>query len=124
MELSKTIMIAEDVQIFHDLYTELLEDTDYRLIHAYDGDEALLELEKEKPDLIILDMAMDMMTGDTFLLYLKSMSECKDIPVIVSSVFSQNDYKNLKEIDPKLVYIEKYKLTKEKLFEEVEKRLQ
>ena len=67
---------------------------------------------------------MDMVTGDTFFLYLKSMPECADIPVIVISAFSQKGYKGLKEIDPKLVYIEKSKLTGEKLLEEVERKLQ
>ena len=82
--MGKAIMIVDDDQVFHDLYTEMLEDTDYRLIHVYDGEEALLELEKEKPDLIILDMILDMMTGDTFFLYLKSKPECADIPVAES----------------------------------------
>ena len=30
----KTIMIIDDDQVFHDLYTEMLEDTGYRLIHV------------------------------------------------------------------------------------------
>ena len=47
MAKTKTIMIIDDDQVFHDLYTEMLEDTDYRLLHAYDGDEALLKLEEK-----------------------------------------------------------------------------
>ncbi|MBT6049019.1 MAG: response regulator, partial [Candidatus Scalindua sp.] len=54
--MSKKIMIVEDDQSFHDLYTELLEDTDYKIICTYDGEEAMEKLEEEKPDLIILDM--------------------------------------------------------------------
>ncbi len=61
--MSKTIMIVEDEQNFHDLYSEILEDTDFRLIHAYDGDEALAKLEEEKPDLIILDSLLNTGTG-------------------------------------------------------------
>ncbi|MHC4270183.1 MAG: response regulator [Planctomycetota bacterium] len=67
--MGKNIMIVDDDRVFHDLYTEMLEDTKYSLIHTYDGDEALLELEQEKPDLIILDMLMDLVTGETFFLY-------------------------------------------------------
>ena len=83
--MGKTIMVVDDDQVFHDLYTEMLEDTEYRLIHVYDGDEALAELEQEKPDLFILDIVMDMVTGDTVLLYLKSMPKCENIPVIIIS---------------------------------------
>jgi Response regulator containing CheY-like receiver, AAA-type ATPase, and DNA-binding domains len=111
-------MIVEDDQVFHDLYTEMLEDTDYKLIHAYDGDEALLELEKEKPDLIILDIVMDMVTGDTFRLYLKSMPGCEDIPVIIISSQSKRNYKNLKDVEPNLTFLDKT-VTKEKLLDEI-----
>jgi hypothetical protein len=65
-----------------------------------------------------------MVTGDTFFLYLKGMPEYADVPVIMISAFSQKEYKGLKEIDPKLVYIEKSKLTEEKFLAEVEKKLQ
>ena len=122
--MDKKILIVEDEQSFHDLYKEMLEGKGYDIVSAYDGDEALGKVEQENPDLIIMDILMDMVTGDTFFLYLKGMPESEDIPVIVISAFSQKDYKGLKEIDPKLVYIEKSKLTEEKLLEEVEKKLQ
>ncbi len=120
--MGKSIMIVEDDQVFHDLYTEMLEDTDYRLIHVYDGDEALPELEKEKPDLIILDMLMDMVTGDTFFLYLKGMPECADIPVIIISSQPKREYKNLRDIDTNLTFLDKT-VTKEKLIDEIKARI-
>ena len=120
--MAKTIMIIDDDQVFHDLYTEMLEDTDYRLIHAYDGDEALLKLEEEKPDLFILDMLMDMMTGDTVLLYLKSMPECEEIPIIVISGQPKRSYKSLKDVDPNLTFLDKT-VTHEKLIQEIKARI-
>ncbi len=118
MELSKTIIIAEDDQIFHDLYTEMLEDTDYRLIHVYDGEEALLEVEKEKPDLIILDITMNLVTGDMFFQYLRNILLCEDIPVIIISSQSKRDYKSLMDVEPNLTFLDKT-VTKEKLLEEI-----
>ncbi|HJO48154.1 MAG TPA: response regulator, partial [Candidatus Scalindua sp.] len=64
--MSKTVMIVEDEHAFHELYEKMLEDTNYELIRAYDGNEALSKLHEVKPDIIILDMLMDMMMGDTF----------------------------------------------------------
>jgi CheY-like chemotaxis protein len=122
--MAKKILIIEDEEPFHVLYKAMLEDKNYDIVRSYDGDEALEKVKQEKPDLIITDILMDMVTGDTFFLYLKSMPGCEGIPVIVISAFSQKDYKSLKEIDPKLVYIEKSKLTMETLLEEVEKKLQ
>ena len=115
-------MIIDDDPVFHDLYTEMLEDTDYRLIHSYDGDEALLKLEDEKPDLFILDMLMDMMTGDTLYLYLKGMPECIGIPIIVISSMPKQSYKSLKDVDPNLTFLDKT-VTKEQLIQEIKAKI-
>jgi CheY-like chemotaxis protein len=120
--MAKTILVVDDDQVFHDLYTEMLEDTDYRLIHTYDGDEALEKVEQEKPDLIILDIIMDMVTGDTFFLYLKSMPECENIPIIIISSQRKRDYKSLKDIEPNLTYLDKA-VTKEKLLDEIKAKI-
>ncbi len=120
--MAKTIMVVDDDQVFHDLYSDMLEDTDYRIIHAYDGDEALSKLEEEKPDLFILDMLMDMMTGDTVFLYLKSMPECEEIPIIVISSQSKRSYKSIMGVDPNLVCLDKT-VTKDKLIEEVKAKI-
>ena len=117
--MSKKIMIVEDEKAYHDLYKIMFEGKDYDINYAYDGDEAMQALEHNKPDLIILDMLLDMVTGDTFFLHIKGMPKYADIPVIIISSFSKKQYKNLKKIDPNLVYIEKPYLTKEKLLEEV-----
>jgi CheY-like chemotaxis protein len=121
-KLIKTILIVEDEHNFHDLYELMLEGTGCEIIRAYDGYEALEKLTEKKPDLIILDILLDMMTGDTFFLYLKSMPEYVDIPVIMVSSFPARKYKNLRQIDPGLVFLKKQHLTKERLLDEVEKK--
>ncbi len=102
---------------------KVFEGKGYDIVSAYDGGEALEKVEQEKPDLIITDILMDMVTGDTFFLCLKGMRGCADVPVIVISAFSQKDYKSLKHIDPNLVYIEKLNLTEKILLKEVERKL-
>jgi CheY-like chemotaxis protein len=120
--MGKTIMIVEDDNHFQKLYTNLLEDTEYEIMRAYDGDEALELLEKKKPDLIILDMLLDMVTGDTFFLYLKGMPDCEDIPIIVVSNASKRDYRNLLDLDPNLVFLDKA-LISETLVEEINAKI-
>ncbi len=121
--MTKKIMIIDDEREFHEIYAIMLEGRGYDLINAYDGNEAMQMLDGNVPDLIILDMIMDMVTGDTFFLYLKGFNELSDIPLIIISSIPQKQYNNLKKIDPKLVYINKAKLTKEILLEEVDKKL-
>lgn len=116
-------MIVDDEQSCHDHYEKMLRDTDYRIIRAYDGDEALAKLEEKKPDLMIIDMILDMMTGDTLFLYLKSMPGFDDIPVIMASSLSSRSYKNLKKIDPDLVFLDKAIIKKERLVKEIKAKI-
>ncbi len=119
--MSKTVMIVEDEHHYHEIYEQMLEDTNYELIRAYDGVEALSRLHEVKPNIIILDMLMDMMTGDTFFLLLKSMSEFADIPVIIISALPESEFKNLRKLDPNLIYIDKMDVTRQRLFDELKK---
>lgn len=120
--MRKNIMIVEDEKRYHDMYTMMLEDTVYEIIRAYDGDEAMEKLEEKQPDLIILDILLDMVTGDTFFLYLKGIPEFADIPIIILSNSSRRDYKNLNKIDPNLVFLSK-NITKERLIEEIQAKI-
>jgi CheY-like chemotaxis protein len=121
--MAKKIMIIDDEREFQEIYAIMLEGRGYNLTYAYDGDDAMQMLDDNIPDLIILDMAMDLVMGDTFFLYLKGLKKLSDIPIIIISSMPQIQYNNLKEIDPALVYLDKVKLTKEILLEEVDKKL-
>lgn len=115
-------MIVEDNKNFHTLYETILKDTEYKFVHVYDGYEAMEKLEETVPDLIILDLQMDMVTGDTFFVYLKNMPDYVSIPVIIISSYPERLYGHLRETDPNLVFIEKRHLTRERLIDEVNKR--
>ncbi len=54
----KKILIVEDDISIHNLVKEVLEKERYIVLNAYSGTEALLILEKEKPDLILLDLML------------------------------------------------------------------
>ncbi len=121
--MAKKIMIIDDEKDFQEIYALMLEGRGYNLIYAYDGEEAMQLLDDNIPDLIILDMVMDMVTGDTFFLHLKGFKEFSDIPIIIISSIPQKQYKSLIKMDQTLVYLNKTALTKERLLEEVDKKL-
>jgi CheY-like chemotaxis protein len=121
--MAKRILIVEDEKPFHEIYEAMLEGKGYDIIYAYDGGEAMEKVQQEKPDLIIADILMNVVSGDTFVLYLKGMPEYADVPVIIISSMPQKQFNNLKEIDPKLVYLNKADLTTKRLIEEVAKKL-
>ena len=76
--MKKIMIIDDDVHISNMLQTALTNEG-YLIIQAYSGTEALLLLEKERPDLILLDLMLPGLTGEEIL------PKIKNIPVIVVS---------------------------------------
>ena len=121
--MTKTIMIVENNEYFHDLYQTMLKELECKFIHAYDGYEAMEKIEETIPDVIILDMLMDMVTGDTFFMYLKSIPEYATIPVIIISSSPERLYSHLRKAKPGLIFIEKRHLTRNRLVDEVNNKI-
>ncbi|MCS0653275.1 response regulator transcription factor [Cytobacillus firmus] len=59
----KKILIAEDEEILRMLIADTLEDGDFEVDEAEDGEEALKQLEIKQYDLVILDYMMPGLTG-------------------------------------------------------------
>jgi len=79
----RKILVADDEKNVVHLLVDYLEACGYKAIYAYDGKSALEKAEKEKPDLIILDIAMPVMDGFEVLRRLQSNTKTKDTPVIM-----------------------------------------
>ena len=75
----KTILIVEDNTDIHNLLKEVLENEKYRVLDSYSGTEALMVLEREKVDLILLDLMLPGLNGEEII------KKVKDIPIIVIS---------------------------------------
>jgi CheY-like chemotaxis protein len=58
----KTILIVEDMEINIDLLTQILEG-DYNLLIAKDGMQGVDLTEKNKPDLVLMDISLPVMDG-------------------------------------------------------------
>jgi two-component system cell cycle response regulator DivK len=77
----KRILIVEDVEINMDLVVQLLEDK-YELIVATDGVQAVAQAEANRPDLILMDMALPVMDGWEATRRIKANEALKHIPII------------------------------------------
>ena len=79
------ILIVDDDEDLHTLYSLYLHGESFQVVRAFNGKQALEVVEKEHPDLIVLDMIMPVMDGEEF--FIKLRTEKKDkTPVIVASV--------------------------------------
>ena len=120
--MSKKILIIEDEEDFFFFYTMMLEGTDYIVNRALDGKQAFEKIKEDKPDLIILDLLLDQMTGDAFLRQLKSDPMYANIPIIIASSFSPRSYKTIFVMDPTFVFLEK-PFTQERLLAEIKAKI-
>ena len=75
----KTILVVEDDMDIHNLIKEMLEKENYHVLSSYSGTEALMVIEKEKIDLILLDLMLPGLNGEEII------KKIKDIPIIVIS---------------------------------------
>lgn len=75
----KTIAIVDDDLPIGNLLETLLRQEGYRILRAYSGTEALMLLERERPDLILLDLMLPGLSGEEVL------PKISGIPVIVVS---------------------------------------
>ncbi len=54
----KTVLVVDDEQDVRDSVKRVLELNGYRVLTAVDGDDCLLKIQQERPDLILLDIMM------------------------------------------------------------------
>jgi len=82
--MSKKILIIDDDPVVVKYLQTLFTDNGYEAVSAADGAEGFDVLQREKPDLITLDLQMPEEWGPRFYRKL-SKSPFKDVPVIVIS---------------------------------------
>ena len=75
----ETILIVEDNIDIHNFIKEVLEKKKYKVLDAYSGTEALMLIEKENINLILLDLMLPGLNGEEII------RKIKNIPIIVIS---------------------------------------
>jgi DNA-binding response OmpR family regulator len=84
--LMKKILIVDDEEVIRMLYGEELEDEGYEVITTGSGHDLVGLIEREEPDLIILDIKMAEHNGLDLLQDVRK--EFYNIPVILCSAYS------------------------------------
>jgi len=79
------VLIIDDEYNIRLLYKEEFQDEGYDVAVAESADQAIPEIRKNKPDIVILDINMPGTDGIEFMRWLKE--EKSDIPVVICSAF-------------------------------------
>lgn len=83
------ILWVEDDVFLSEIIARKLATQGCKLIHATNGEEALSMVEKEMPQIILLDILLSGMDGFEILKLIKSNPKVKDIPVVLLSNLGQ-----------------------------------
>ncbi|MDD4287765.1 MAG: response regulator [Candidatus Peribacteraceae bacterium] len=85
-----SILIAEDDAVLREVYVKKFSIAGFKIRAVQDGQEAIQEIEKEKPDIVILDLNMPVLDG--FAVLERFPRAQRTFPIIVLSNFG--DTKN------------------------------
>ncbi len=78
----KTILLIEDYADNARLVMRTLKPYDYRVLHAADGETGLLMAIDEKPDLILLDLGLPDVEGQTLISLIRNAPGLERVPII------------------------------------------
>jgi len=97
MKMGKKILVVDDETQLVEMVAMRLEANDYEVVTAADGQEALNQAKKERPDLMILDLMLPKMDGYKVCGLLKKDSKFSKMPIIIFSARAQQEDKRLAE---------------------------
>ncbi len=84
--MEKVLCVDDDLSLLR-LYQDELSEEGYKVILAKDGKEALGKFEKEKPQVVVMDIRMPVMDGIEALTAI--MGKDRQIPVILNTAYPQ-----------------------------------
>ena len=87
----KKILIIEDEPNIIEILREMGTSLEYEIIEARNGEDGLISIQDNHPDLIILDIMLPKKDGIAILKEFRSQERGKDIPVIVFTNLEPTD---------------------------------
>ena len=86
--MTKRILVVEDQEDNRQIIRDMLAGTDYEIIEAENGEEALAAVAKQRPDLILMDIQLPIMDGYTATRRIKADPALRSIPIIAVTSYA------------------------------------
>ncbi len=84
-----TVLLVEDEPAQREVLAYNLEAEGFRVLRAGDGEEAMMMVEEDAPDIILLDWMLPNISGIEICRRLKTRPNCRDVPIIMISARSE-----------------------------------
>ncbi len=89
------ILVVEDDRNLSELIKMRLEENGFEVVTAYDGLEAISQVRKHKPDLIVLDLMLPRLDGYQVCTIIKNYETFSKIPIIILTARSSIEAKEI-----------------------------
>jgi CheY-like chemotaxis protein len=84
----RTVLIAEDNPVNRELLRELLEIRGYAVIETCNGQEAMEQLQKGQPDILLLDLNMPVLDGFGTIERIRKHPRYRTLPVLAVTAYA------------------------------------
>jgi DNA-binding response OmpR family regulator len=91
----KKVLIVDDQPSIATVLGDILEDANFEIINAVNGEVGISKAKSEKPDLILMDIMMPIKDGFTAIRELRAMDEFKNTPIFILSAKGESRDENL-----------------------------
>ena len=86
--MSKRILVVEDQEDNRQILRDLLGNAGYELIEAENGEEALVAVARQRPDLILMDIQLPVMDGYEATRRIRTNPDLKSVPIIAVTSYA------------------------------------
>src|SRR5438477_7737492 len=86
--MTKRILVVEDQEDNRQILRDLLANAGYEMLEAEDGQQALVSIAKQRPDLILMDIQLPVLDGYEATRRIKADPDLKNIPIIVVTSYA------------------------------------
>ncbi|MDP3970371.1 MAG: response regulator [bacterium] len=89
--MAKKILLVEDDEMLHNMYTQKFKKHGYEVLSAYNGADGVKMAISENPDLILLDVIMPKMDGFVALKKIRKTPALEKTPIILLTNLGQEE---------------------------------
>jgi two-component system cell cycle response regulator DivK len=86
--VAKRVLVVEDDAQNSYLIGFILEKSGYEVVTACDGEQAIAEVDKAVPDLILMDMLLPKMNGYEATRQIKARADTSGVPIVALTAYS------------------------------------
>jgi CheY-like chemotaxis protein len=91
----RTILVAEDDADIRLMMSTLLGMKGYRVVEASDGQQALEVAQRERPDVVLMDLQLPRLNGFAVARFIRQSDALRHMPIVVVSAHDPAKHRNL-----------------------------